>query len=641
VKLLSGSGAALALLAPMALMLALVMGPVGCGGGSSSSSTPTPTMGPVEVGFVDSSSGGYQQLLLNVLAVRINPNSNPSIGDNDKDWVDIGVSPGLGSEGELQVDLANLQDQVQLLGTAQVPAQKYRQVQLELDPNNVGQIVPNCPQAPSGDEGCVHYPLTLETLNAIRAPAGLEVVNGHLSPLIIDVNPGTITPPKKSSGFYGIDLSISVPDASQYLGEVHGSVAGVPSRDIANVRAELRGTNQLAGSAQVLSGFYTLLLPAQSSSAGTLYDIFIHGNGVEYSAAAGVPITRGGITARNFTVAGAQTGFIGGRITDVNTGLGIPGATLTLLISPAGQGVDCGSNPGDCVVVASASTDDQGNYPLAGTVSSPAYFNIVPLGTYTLQVTAAGYDPVITTAPLITAGAYSVCGQHNQSTTDCSFSLNSTTISGTVSIDSPPAAGSDVEALVMAEDTGTNNLENVTMVIIPSGATSVPYMLTVPTKVASFDLFASAQDFFDGRVSPFPGHTIEVLSNVTGGSTGQDFAALDCVGHGTLSGEVAVTPDSGTTVMLSKADAQSGANVQLMESQVGPSMSATAGQFSFCAPPDTYTVQRYEAGVPASQPTTVVIPEPPPTTTECPHFCGFADGSCPSACTITPLIDPL
>jgi len=173
------------------------------------------------------------------------------------------------------------------------------------------------------------------------------------------------------------------------------------------------------------------------------------------------------------------------------------------------------------------------------------------------------------------------------------------------------------------------------MVTIPPGDNSAGFSINVPTSVSSFDLFASAKDFFNGSVSPFPGHTIEVLSNVAGGATGLSFAPLTCVGQGSLSGSISTTPDSGTTVVMSKD------SVQLFQSQVGPAGSVNAGQFSFCAPPDTYTLQRFENGSAAGSPTTVTIPSPQATSTPCPGICGFTGGTCPGLCQNEGLSSPL
>ncbi len=396
----------------------------------------------------------------------------------------------------------------------------------------------------------------------------------------------------------------------------------------------MHGTGNPIASAPVKSdGTYILEWPAQD--VGTSYDIFARGDGVEYSAASGITVTRGARITRDFTVASASTGIIAGKIKDAQTGQGISGATASLLLPPAGSSVDCKSNPSKCVIVATGTSDDEGNYPLAGNIAHPAFFNEVPLGTYTLVVTATGYDSVVATAPVNTASTAAICGPPGTTTYDCSFNLTSNTISGNVSIDPGPEPGTDVQVLVMAEDTGTNNLENVTMTTIPGGATSAPFTLNVPTSVAGFDLFASAQDFYNGLRSPFPGHQIEVLSNVAGGATGQNFPPLECAGHGSLTGQVAVAPDSGTTVVLSKN------NVQLMESGVGQSPSSNTGQFSFCAPPDTYSIQRYEDGAPASSPTAVIVASPAPVSTPCPGICSFANGECAGICNNTPIDNPL
>ena len=400
------------------------------------------------------------------------------------------------------------------------------------------------------------------------------------------------------------------------------------------MRAEVHGTGNPIAAVPVKSdGTYLLELPAQD--VGTSYDIFARGDGVEYSAASGITVTRGARITQNFTVASATTGIIAGKIKDARTGQGISGAAVDLLVPPAGRSVECKSNPSKCVIVATGTSDDQGNYPLAGNLSHPAFFSEIPLGTYTLMVTAAGYNPAVAIAPVNTAATVAICGPPGANTHDCSFNLMSNTISGSVSIDPGPQPGTDVQVLVMAEDTGTNNLENVTMTTIPGGATSAPFTLNLPTSVASFDLFASAQDFYNGRPSPFPGHTIEVLSNVLGGATSQDFKPLQCAGHGSLTGQVAVAPDSGTTVVLSKN------SVQLMESGVGQSPSSNTGQFSFCAPPDTYAIQRYEGGAPASSPTAVTVASPARISSPCPGICSFADGECAGICNNTPIDNPL
>jgi len=92
-----------------------------------------------------------------------------------------------------------------------------------------------------------------------------------------------------------------------------------------------------------------------------------------------------------------------------------------------------------------------------------------------------------------------------------------------------------------------------------------------------------------------------------------------------------VPGDGGTTVRLSKN------NVQLMESQIVPEGSLNAKQFSFCAPPDNYTVQRYEGGLPApgSTPVPETIATPVATSSPCPICSGMDRKTCPGFCTNT------
>jgi hypothetical protein len=633
VKLLFRFRAALALLAPLALVLAIMVLPWGCGGGGgSSAASPTATQGFVEVGFTDSAASGFQHILLNVVSVRINPSSDPDLSEFDPNWRTISPPAGPGAQGEVQIDLNAVQDQVQLLTTASLAAQTYRLVELQLDPNVPGLIVPNCPQAPATNEGCLSYPfLLLKPGTAIRAGAALAVQPNSLAPLVVDINPGQITPPVTTNLEYIIDPSISIPRAASLLGTITGSVSGVPSQG-AVVKANLSGTDQFAASAPVISGSYTLELPA-ASTFGTAYDVVVTGNGVVYSGAFGVLVERGKLSRQNFTTAGTSTGFVNGQITDNNTGFPIDAATIDLLIPPANaQGTNCALTPSKCVVAAVANTDDAGNYPLPGNVFGVPPFDIVPLGVYTLRISASGYDTRLVTAPLSSAGATAVCGG-TLNTSNCSFALASNSITGMVSIDVPPPAGSSVQVLVAAEDTGTNTMENVTMTTI-QGTTSAPFTLRVPKTVGNFDLIASAQDFLGGRPSSFPGHEIEVLADVPPGAAGQNFPVMTCAGHGSVSG-VAGSPDSQTTVILSKGP------VQLMQSMVAPSLTTNAGAFSFCAPPDTYTVQRFENGTPVGTPLPVTVASPAAIATPCPRFCSFPNGACPNLCRPTTLSSQL
>ena len=138
-------------------------GPFGCGGGGGSPVS-TPTFGSVEVGFVDSPNTGYQAISLNVVSVRMNPSTDPNVLDSDPNWVTITAPPGSGilTGGELSLNLLDFQSNAMVFNTGQVAAQNYNQVEVVLDPNFPGNVIPTCPVgAPAASEGCVNYPLKL------------------------------------------------------------------------------------------------------------------------------------------------------------------------------------------------------------------------------------------------------------------------------------------------------------------------------------------------------------------------------------------------------------------------------------------------------------------------------------------------
>src|SRR5579862_4697094 len=122
----------------------------------------------VVVGFVGSPPPGFQNVLLNVQAVRINPKNSPS--PTGGGWQRIPTPPGIGGQNqnaELQIDLNGSQNIPQLFNTAGVKPNKYHTAELLLDPNNPGVLIPNCPQSPNGGEGCIRYPIALNNTNVI------------------------------------------------------------------------------------------------------------------------------------------------------------------------------------------------------------------------------------------------------------------------------------------------------------------------------------------------------------------------------------------------------------------------------------------------------------------------------------------
>ncbi len=611
-------------------------------------------MGAIEIGFSDSPSNGFQNILFNIVAVRLNPSTDAAVPEGDPNWVTISAPPGLGAVGELQIDITPLQDNAKLFNTASVPAQTYNQIEVLIDQINPGTIVPSC--ALTGlpvSEGCVSYAMKFSSSANLRTTAAVTVSAYGLTPVILDFGIDLVTnppvPPPVPGGAYIVTPIISVA-TTNFVGAVAGTATGglkpttsTSTTTGASVVAELAGTNTIIAAADVLNGTaacgagggncFTLQLPAAAPS-GTAYDLYLHGGGVNSVAVSGLVVVRGGSITYPFdTTVITASATVSGTIADKFTGTPIEAATVNLLIPST-------NDSNIPVVVDSVATDSLGNYSFPAIPSEQAY---------TLTVSASGFDPVSSTLDVPKSGS-PTCGP---SKSVCSFSLPSTTISGTVSIDTAPPSGHNVQVHVMAQDAGTGNLENDVMVTIPSLFTSAPFTIRVPTSPSNFDLIASSSDLYLGVPDPFTGHSIAVLSNVPGGSSVAYFGQLDCLGHGSISG-TAASPDSETTVRLFQLDGS--APVQLGETQVGASGSSIAGQFSFCVPPGTYNLQRYENGSAVATATGIVVPTPAPfhvptpapssgasptaTATPCPSVCGNSS-TCPGFCSGTLLDSPL
>jgi hypothetical protein len=680
----------------------------------------------VEIGFVGvppkSTSGAvpnFQNVLLNIQSIRINPKASANPGNGK--WQTIPVPPGIGGAGQsadLQIDLNSSQNVPQIFNTAPVRVDNYRIAQIVLDPQNPGTLIPNCPTAsPIGNsDGCINYPIQLVTGDNlfVTTPDGGILVSakkGAVAPLMLQLTMSIVSAPTTPGGAYIVNVTGS-PLASSVLGTVTGSVkvsgsgTGGSSTRIRKlaVTAELLGTNTPIGSTSVESnGNFTLTLPAAGGPAssesplgfGTLYDLAVAGGADTYAAERLPPLYPGvgqSITVNPFMVTGGQTlESITGSVVDGCVPLKpIVGATLTLLIPPdSNSSADCLADPGACVAVATANTDNTGFFPLPGTITIPAAFNNVPMvskkNPYVMQVTAPGYEPLVVQAVPgtgVSKKTGGMCTPDSTSTTfgPCDLALQTAYITGTFPITAPPP-GQTTLVQVFAEDHDSNNIEGALPMPVTVNSSSsgvVPFTINVPPSVPAFDLFASTIDLFQGVVDPYQGHSIVAISDVAAPAACATVTAptptddtINCVGHGSITGTVG-NADLGTSVVLEKMDPATGDEVQITSSIVQnqfPNQSPT-NNYAFCAPADTYQVQKFEAPVPvpsmapmaptptpspAGDPVSVTVPTPPPlngptptpsptmtggqtptaTPTQkvtCPTTCSDPDGSCPGVC---------
>ena len=304
-KQLSSWRAALALIVPVLVVFATVLAPIGTGHSQVPANSDKGTLVIALTGASPSNlefTPGFTSLSFNVLAVELNPSTDPNIFQNqaDPNWTTIPVAQGVGlnnvgtvdvftqlatlfnlntfgpnpagagtGPSELQVDINQIQTVPQLFNAALVPANTYHAIELVLDGSNAGTAVPTCLETPASMlEGCIASQISLvnpsQFLTTVSL-AGVSVPLNGLTTLVINITP--VTPgvqafpgrPTFSGGLYQFSPSISLPPtAVNFLGLVTGAAFGATK-----VAAELAGTGQVVETTTVGGGQYQLPLACQ------------------------------------------------------------------------------------------------------------------------------------------------------------------------------------------------------------------------------------------------------------------------------------------------------------------------------------------------------------------------------------------
>jgi hypothetical protein len=655
--------------------------------------TPSPTAANVQVAFITNfaaASSGFQNFFLNVAGVRMNPQPNSSNtatpSETSGKWVVIGAPTATstsGGSGVVPIDVLGGLSQLQVFNTLGVRSGKFTTIEVVLDTTNPGFVVPQC--AGGGNlEGCVRFPIQLEHPGIplkflFPIDQQFQTVQHETKQLPILLSASVVSTPSGPAQPYLVNLGVSNPsNIAAYIATVTGTVTGAQGNsgqtgEHLRVTAELAGTNTVVATSDILNGTYTLFLPA-AAGIGTLYDLYVSGGsttivaqrGVSTSTKAPVFPSPSATATVNFTVAGAQTlGGFSGQVTDACTTLPIVGATVQILKPSGSSSVDCSQSPAQCISVATANTGASGVYPLPAIAFFPSSFQQVPIGsptaTYVLKISAPGYDTLFMKGTAALGGGTSgVAAGHcftpipsptsTPTNATCSFALTTAYLQGSLNLSAAQPPGTSTTVQVVAENTGTNDLVSAltTPLTIPGGSTSLGFTLNVPThafnssSAQNFDVFAEAQDRYLGGSDPFPGHTILVQQNVGGPPTacatvsaatsGLFAETMDCVGHGSIAGIAANNPDAGTTIELSKGGvAITDAAVALL----APTATASAG-YSFCIPPDSYNLQRFEQGSAVGATAAVgLMATPMPTNSPCPSTCFNGTGTCPGICSST------
>lgn len=604
-------------------------------------------------------------MVLNVIGVRLNPKTG-AVSESDKKWQMIPAPQGISGtiksgqgRTELQVDLASTQNLAQVLNSATIPAQTYSHIELVLDPQNPGNFVPLCGQAQPRGEGCIVYPAKLLNPNVsiqVQGAVSFAVSKNSTTPLVLSIDPGIAGAPANSADSVSIDPVITVVPNQSFAGGtgnpqmalVTGTVKNASRKE--TISAELTGTAQIVASvATQKGGVYALNLPA--AATGTTYDLVASGTGKAFAVKSGLTVLPGQESSGiNFNPASHGATQVTGKVLDACTSVGIQGASLELLLPDASidPTPDCTANtPTGCVIVATAQSSRGGKYPVPSTsIFFVPPFLQIPTGTnYTIRITNSGYN-LGNIAVNTVAGALK-CPDSGFKNGVCSINLEHGEIDATVDLGATNT-GPSLNALIVAEESGTNNLLSVATAVIPTGASqSAPVPVFVPDNsastnpMASLDFFASVQDSFgtptNGSPQKATGHSIAVAAPVAGSAkcplqnnltpTPITISGASCVGHGSVEGTVG-SPDNNTVVVLASN------GVQLMQTGV-PTGTVSPGEFSFCAPADqtaNYTLQHYERqsdgslSLAASIP--VVLAAPITTPAPCSGICGNTANTC-------------
>jgi hypothetical protein len=668
VKQLSSRRAAIVLLVPVLVLLAAV---VSIGTGHSQVSGPAGTIVIALTGTLPAPSANiFQSISFNVLAVKLNPSTDPGIflSQDDPNWTTVPVAPGVGlnngttvdvftqlatlfnlnftgpnpaaagtAPSELQVDINQVQTVPQLFNSFLVPANTYHAIELVLDGSNAGTVIPTCLANPQFLlEGCIASQISLVNPSQflpVMSVGGISVPLNGLATLVISITPLNpevqLVPgaPPFSGGLFELSPVISLP-ANNSLGLITGSAFGATK-----VAAELSGTGQVVETTTTSDSLYQLPLPA--SFNGTLYDLVASGPGFAYTFAHSVLVQRSTVKSVQLdAVAAPGQAALTGKVTDACSGMPLQGATLQIVAPAPGSGANCSQipTPSACVVLASANTDDTGSYPMLSSNFVLQSFSNVAAGNYTMVVSDAGYDTVASSLSVVKGGAG--CSEGTGGT--CNFALGRSTIEGLVTISPPVPSPRALNVLVTAEDHGTHRIENVALTSVPVGSSAAPFTMFVPeqSSVPSLDMYATVSDYFNGLPEKASGHTIAVLSGLTaaprcGIASPHPTLSMQCAGHGSITGSTATFND-GTSIVLSKD------GVQLMSTGLGAPTTPVAGTFSICAPADPapYELQRFEANPPAAQPSPVGTPVPklltPPLqiAQPCNSICSTGSGNC-------------
>lgn len=261
-------------LATSAALAAAALSACGGGGGSGGNPapSPTPTMGTLTAALTDAPACGFDQVNVTVSKVRVHQSA--AAGETETGWTDITLSPAK------KINLLNLTNGVlESLGQTSLPAGRYQQVRLVLDPNTASGLANSVVVTGTSAE------VTLDTPSAvtsgIKLNADIDVQAGQQASLVMDFDAckSVVT---KGNGKYALKPVVKV------IPSVLNGIAGFVDPSVLNSRVMVTAQqNGLIVSSTVPAANGSFLL---SRLAPGNYDVVLTGDGRAASVIGAVPV---------------------------------------------------------------------------------------------------------------------------------------------------------------------------------------------------------------------------------------------------------------------------------------------------------------------------------------------------------------
>lgn len=248
---------------------------VACGGGGSNpppAPAPVPSMGTLQASITDAPACGFDQVNVTVSKVRVHQSAGA--GETEGGWTDITVSPAK------KINLLNLTNGVlESLGQTALPAGRYQQVRLVLDPNT-GTALANS-VVPSGTTAEVTLDTPSAVSSGIKLNADFEVLAGQTASLVMDFDAckSVLT---KGNGKYALKPVIKV------IPSLLNGIAGFIDPSVLSSRVMVTAQqNGVIVSSTVPAANGSFLL---SRLAPGTYDVVVTGEGRTASVIGAVPV---------------------------------------------------------------------------------------------------------------------------------------------------------------------------------------------------------------------------------------------------------------------------------------------------------------------------------------------------------------